>query len=151
MYLSFFVVISICLMLIGPLSLLHLVQLMLACSVRSCLAVFFPFNTRKDHILDLVLATCPDLVFSIHPCAWYWSWSWCQRWFYHPCWVLYNYSDIDLTHFKSVFSRTPWNVIDDNSDIELSWAMWKDLFLCALDLTTPKTKWKPRKLKHWFS
>ena len=42
----------------------------LLCEIMSgCfLSQLVSFNTRKDHILDLVLATWPDFVSSIHPC-----------------------------------------------------------------------------------
>ena len=118
------------------------------------------FNTRKDHILDLVLTTHPDHVSFISPCdslpdtdhnAISFSVSAVLSSSSNNTWFLYNYSDIDLTHFNSVFFRIPWNVIDHDGDIELSWSMWKDLFLCAIDSTIPKVKWKSRKLKHWFS
>ena len=150
MYLSFFVVISTCRTLIGPLSLLHLAHLMQACSV----------NTREDHILDLVLTTHPDRVSFISPCdslpdtdhnAISFSVSAVLSSSSNNTRFLYNYSDIDLTHFNSVLFRIPWNVIDHDGDIELSWSMWKDLFLCTIDSTIPKVKWKSRKLKHWFS
>ena len=42
-------------------------------------------------------------------------------------------------------------MIDYNANIELSWAMWKDLYLSAIDQTVPKLKWNCRKVKHWFS
>ena len=29
--------------------------------------------------------------------------------------------------------------------------MWKDLFFAAIDTAIPKTKWKKRKMKHWFA
>ena len=50
-----------------------------------------------------------------------------------------------------IFSRIPWNLIDCGGDIELSWAMWKDLYLSTIDQTVPKLKWHHRKVKHWFS
>ena len=118
------------------------------------------FNTRKDHILDLVLTTHPDHVSFISPCdslpdtdhnAISFSVSAVLSSSSNNTRFLYNYSDIDLTHFNSVFFRIPWNVIDHDGDIELPWSMWKDLFLCAIDSTIPKVKWKSRKLKHWFS
>jgi len=62
---------------------------------------------------------------------------------------LYNYSKIDQDHFT--FSCPPWHLIDYNSDIEISnWAMWKDLFLSAVDESVPKLLWKQRKVKHWL-
>jgi len=38
---------------------------------------------------------------------------------------LLKYKDIDFDHFNSAFSRIPWNIIDHDDDIELSWSMWK--------------------------
>ena len=64
---------------------------------------------------------------------------------------LYDYSKIDQDHFVSIFSRIPWNLIDYGGDIELSWTMWKDLYLSTIDQTVPKLKWHCRKVKHWFS
>ena len=126
----------------------------------SFLSQLVSFNTRKDHILDLVLTKHPDRVSFISPCdslpdtdhnAISFSVSAVLSSSSNNTRFLYNYSDIDLTHFNSVFFRILWNVIDHDSDIELSWSMWKDLFLCAIDSTIPKVKWKSRKLKHWFS
>ena len=50
-----------------------------------------------------------------------------------------------------VFSHVPWNLFDYDGDIKLSWAMWKDLYLSAIDQTVPKLKWHCYKVKHWFS
>ena len=36
---------------------------------------------------------------------------------------LYNYKKIDQDHFASIFSRVPWQLIDHDVDIKLSWAM----------------------------
>ena len=63
---------------------------------------------------------------------------------------LYNYKRANFEYFESLLSRVPWNTIDFESDIETSWAMWKDLFFSVIDLTIPKTKWKQRKVKYWF-
>ena len=56
-----------------------------------------------------------------------------------------------LKIFFSIFSHVPWHLIDHDVDIDLSWAMWKDLYLSAIDQTVPKLKWSCRKVKHWFS
>ena len=61
-----------------------------------------------------------------------------------PSRYLYNYKKIDQDHFVSIFSCVPWQMIDYNADIELSWAVWKDIYLSAIDQTVPK-------VKHWFS
>ena len=68
-----------------------------------------------------------------------------------PSRYLYNYQKINQNHFVSIFSRVPWQMIDYNADVELSWAMWKDLYLSAIDQTVPKLKWNCHKVKHWFS
>jgi len=66
--------------------------------------------------------------------------------------LLYNYKRADFSYFESVLDRVPWNIIDfDNDEVETSWTMWKDLFFSVIDLTIPKSKWKQRKIKHWFS
>ena len=63
---------------------------------------------------------------------------------------LYNFKRADFDHLKSVLSHAPWDMIDFSGDIETSWCMWKDLFLSAVDMAVPKTKWKKHKVKHWF-
>ena len=63
----------------------------------------------------------------------------------------YNNSNID--DFKEVLSCVSWEVIDfENSDIELPWSQWKDLFFSAqVDYVFPSVRWNKRKMKHWFS
>ena len=51
----------------------------------------------------------------------------------------------------SNFSHIPWYMIDYDAGVELSWAMWKDLYLLAIDQTVPKLKWNHHKFKHWIS
>ena len=74
--------------------------------------------------------------------------QWCWQ---HHTRLLYRFQKIDRDHFASVFSSIPWDCIDYTGDMELSWSMWKDLFLSAFDSAIPKINWKSRKLKHWFS
>ena len=63
----------------------------------------------------------------------------------------FNYKRADFTYFESALDHVPWNTIDyDNDDIETTWTMWKDLFFSVVDLTIPKSRWKRRKIKHWF-
>ena len=144
----------------GKQFLLHPVHLLQQLFVTSYLSQLVTFTTRKDNILDLVLTTHPELISSISSCD-------NLRGTDHDAIIfsvttvspspstnprfLYNYNSIDLTHFNSIFSSIPWNIIDHGNDIELSWSMWKDLFLSAIDSTIHKTKWKSRKVKHWFS
>ena len=56
---------------------------------------------------------------------------------------------IILFQFSHIFHT--WNLIDYDRNIELSWAMWKDLYLSAIDQTVPKLKWHRQKVKHWFN
>ena len=115
------------------------------------------FTTRKDHILDLVLTTSPDLISSISSYdnlpgtdhnAVSFSMALVPPSSSNNKRFLYNY---DSAYFNSTFSKIPWCVIDYTGDIELSWSMWKVLFLSAIDSTIPKVRWKSRKRKHWFS
>ena len=117
-------------------------------------------STRKDSILDLVLTNTPDNIFSVVVCdnlpgtdhdavRFNVAMVTCPN--VTPSRYLYNYQKIDQDHFVSIFSRVPWQMIDYNANIELSWAMWKDLYLSAIDQTVPKLKWNRRKVKHWFS
>ena len=48
-----------------------------------------------------------------------------------------DYSKIDQEHFATIFSLVPWDLIDNDGDIEISWAMWKVLFLSAIDESVP--------------
>ena len=118
------------------------------------------FPTCQNHILDLVLTNHPDYISSINSydnlpdtdhTAVHFAMALTLRTPLHNARLLYRYQKIDHDHFTSVFSNIPWDVIDYTGDIELSWSMWKDLFLSAIDSTVPKVKWKSRKLKHWFS
>ena len=46
----------------------------------------------------------------------------------------------------------PWDsVIDYDSDIDIVWNQWCDLFLSVANSCIPRIKWKRRKMKHWFS
>ena len=87
------------------------------------------FNTRKDHMLDLVFTTQPHHISLISPCdsllntdhdAVSFSVSAVLPLPPNGSRLLYKYSDIDLDNFNSVFSSVPWNVIDHDNDIELS-------------------------------
>ena len=118
------------------------------------------FTTRNDHVLDLVLTTHPDLIFSISSCdnlpntdhnAISFSVASVPPRPINHSRLLYNFCSIDSTHLSSVLSSTPWCVIDYTGDIELSWSMWKDLFFSIIDSVIPKVRWKSRKIKHWFS
>ena len=59
---------------------------------------------------------------------------------------LCNYKKADFEEFSACI---PWDIIDFSGDIEVSWSLWKDLFLSAVDSTVPKVKWKQHKVKHW--
>ena len=117
-------------------------------------------STCRDNILDLVLTNVPSNVFSVAVCDNLPGTDHDAVNFVIEAEVnaknippryLYDYSKIDQEHFATIFSRVPWDLIDYDSDIEVSWAMWKDLFLSAIDESVPKLKWNRRKIKHWFS
>ena len=117
-------------------------------------------STRRDNILDIVLTNVPSNVFSVvvcdnlpgtdHDAVNFVIEVEVNAKNIPPCY-LYDYSKIDQEHFATIFSLVPWDLIDYDGDIEVSWAMWKDLFLPAIDESVPKLKWNCRKIKHWFS
>ena len=93
-------------------------------------------NTRQDSTLDLVLTNVPDNFSSVVVCdnipgtdhdavKFNIEAEVCLK--ATPSRCLYNYKKINQNHFVSIFSRVPWHLIDYDADIELSWAMWKDL------------------------
>ena len=96
-------------------------------------------NTRQDSTLDLVLTNVPDNFSSVVVCAgtdhdavkFNIEAEVCLK--ATPSRCLYNYKKINQNHFVSIFSRVPWHLIDYDADIELSWAMWKDLYFSAID------------------
>ena len=116
-------------------------------------------STRQDSILDLVLTNTPDDIFLVVVCdnipgtdhdavKFIISTAACPKVISSP--YLYNYQKIDQDYFVSIFLCVPWQLIDHDVDIELSWAMWKDLYLSAVDQTVPKLKCSRHKVKHWF-
>ena len=65
--------------------------------------------------------------------------------------VLYDYKKADMSVFLETLSHIPWHIIENATDIEESWQLFKDLLFSVVDMTIPRFKWKKRKLKHWFS
>ena len=121
--------------------------------------VFVP--TRQNHILDLVFSNQPHLLSDVEvvdnlpntdhsalqfvitlPSCYK---SQCHR-------LLYNYAKADFQIFRDTLSIVPWDsVIDYDSDIDIVWNQWCDLFLSVANSCIPRIKWKRRKMKHWFS
>ena len=63
--------------------------------------------------------------------------------------VTYNYAKADFQIFRDTLSIVPWDsVIDYDSDIDIVWNQWCDLFLSVANSCIPRIKWKRRKMKH---
>ena len=117
--------------------------------------------TRGDAILDLILATHPDLISPVQVIDSLPGCDYDAVHFYLSATipkqftvkrVLYNYKAANIDDLKEVLSCVCWDIIDfDDDDIELSWLQWKDLFFSAVNYVVPTVHWSKQKMKHWFS
>ena len=114
--------------------------------------------TRDSNILDLVLATSPDLIthlsvgepFSDHN---YISFSllgtpYIQR---KSQKLFYHYSKADWVHLRSLLSYIPWDCAFFNDDINQNWTCWKDLIFSAVDRCIPKHRSKKKPNAPWIT
>ena len=53
-----------------------------------------------------------------------------------------------MSVFLETLSHVPWHLIENATDIEESWQLFKDLLFSVVDMTIPSLRWKKRKLKH---
>jgi len=116
--------------------------------------------TRGKNILDLVFTNSPDSISSVcvvdnlsgtdHDsiefsiCVSLPNLSTCEK-------TLYNFKKADFCALQVLLSHIPWDQLDLESNIEDTWTRWKDLFFMTVDFIIPKSQWKPKKLKHWFT
>ena len=127
---------------------------------ENCFTQLVSFPTRHHHLLDLLLTNRPDLIFKVcvvdnlpstdHDAVHFMlnvvvpPQSPCKR-------ILYNYKKADMSVFLETLSHVPWHLIENATDIEESWQLFKDLLFSVVDMTIPSLRWKKRKLKHCFS
>ena len=127
---------------------------------ENCFTQLVSVPTRHHHLLDLLLTNRPDLIFKVcvvdnlpstdHDAVHFMlnvvvpPQSPCKR-------ILYNYKEADMSVFLETLSYVPWHLIENATDIEESWQLFKDLLFSVVDMTIPSLRWKKRKLKHWFS
>jgi len=126
----------------------------------NCLSQLVSAPTRHHHLLDLLFTNRPDLISKVcvvdnlpstdHEAIHFMlnvivpPQSPCKR-------ILYNYKKADMSVFLETLSHVPWHLIENATDIEESWQLFKDLLFSVVDMTIPRLKWRKWKLKHWFS
>ena len=97
------------------------------------------FPTRENNILDLIFVNSTNIVSGVQSVdnlpgtdheAIQFTLIVAPPKQIHCSRFLYNYKKADLALFHEVLSRIPWHCIPSD-DIDESWSMWKDLFLCC--------------------
>ena len=56
--------------------------------------------------------------------------------------ILYNYKKADMSVFLETLSHIPWHIIENATDIEKSWQLFRDLLFSVVDMTILHFKWK---------
>ena len=55
-----------------------------------------------------------------------------------------NFKKTDMSVFLETLSHIPWHIIENATDIEESWQLFKDLLFSVVDMTIPHFKWKSK-------
>ena len=53
-----------------------------------------------------------------------------------------------MSVFLEILSHIPWHIIENATDIEESWQLFKDLLFPVVDMTIPHFKWNKLMFYH---
>ena len=117
-------------------------------------------HTRGNHILDLVLASTPDLTSNVrtvdslpgsdHHSA---QFDLKKRPPSHPALKrqVFIFKCANFDDFRTKLSCISWDFVREISDINQAWTKWKNTFLAAARDTVPLLVWKPGQRNSWLT